>query len=103
MVATDKDGYIWIYDTASSTWTASTYAGTEPWTATAISADGSVIVVGTGPGAVFVSKDGGATWAQETGGGIQNWSCACVAESWMDGWGVFGQCHLWISQPTCLN
>lgn len=50
MVATDSNGYIWVYDTATSTWIASTYAGMEPWTAAATSVDGSVIIVGTGPG-----------------------------------------------------
>ena len=50
MVATDSNGYIWVYNSANSSWVASTYAGTEPWTAVATSADGNVIVVGTGPG-----------------------------------------------------
>lgn len=75
MVATDSNGYIWVYDMATSAWTASTVAGVQPWTTVATSANGDVIVVGTGPGAVFVSKDGGVTWTQDTGGGTQNWSC----------------------------
>ena len=75
MVATDSNGFIWVYDTATSTWAPSTQAGVQPWTAVATSADGSVIVVGTGPGAVLVSKDGGSTWAQDTSAGVQYWSC----------------------------
>ena len=58
MLAVDGSGYVWTQRDGGS-WTAQTYAGTLPWSATAVNADGSVMTVGTAPGAILISTNYG--------------------------------------------
>lgn len=58
MLAVDGSGYIWTQRNGG-TWTAQTYAGTLPWSATALNLDGSVMTVGTAPGTILISTDYG--------------------------------------------
>jgi hypothetical protein len=58
MLAVDGSGYIWTQRNGTG-WTAQTYASMLPWSATAINADGSIMTVGTAPGAIFISTNYG--------------------------------------------
>ena len=73
-MAVDHDGLIWTYNASAAAWTPRTLAGIQPWSAATMSANGQIIAVGTGPGAVYLSEDGGATWYQDTSGGLQYWT-----------------------------
>ena len=72
-VAADNDGTLWTNN--NGTWVPQTYLGSsQPFSATAVSADGSVIIVGTSPGPLFISRDGGSTWTRDASAGSQDWT-----------------------------
>lgn len=78
-MAADANGYIWVYNRSNGTWTPSTFAGVQPWTTVAMSANGQVIMAGTSSGLVVVSNNNGGTWAQDPSAGVQNWTGQCCA------------------------
>ena len=58
LLAVDGSGFVWTKRNNGS-WTAQTYAGMLPWSATAVNADGLVMTVGTAPGTILISTDFG--------------------------------------------
>lgn len=64
MLAVDGSGFIWTQRNGGA-WTAQTYAGTQPWSATALNADGSVMTVGTAPGTILISTTYGESMLRQ--------------------------------------
>lgn len=78
-VAADAGGKLWTNN--NGTWIEQTYLGpNQPFSATAVSADGSVIVAGTAPGPLFISVDGGSTWTRDSSAGSQEWTGISLAD-----------------------
>ena len=104
--ATGQGGTLLLSTNTGAAWSAfdPSAGATTSWRAVAVSASGQILVAAASPGGIWVSADGGTTWANRTPAGVnQTWSALVTASNGREIIAAGSPGLLYFSFDTGLN
>lgn len=91
---------LWATEDGGETWSRRNGVGSHIWTATAMSADGTVQVAAATSGGLWVSTDSGSSWVQRQTEARHDWSSVCCSSDGSRLAAVAADGNIWTSADS---